>query len=315
MQHPEPPPKISFAIPVRNGIKEIGQTLDSILAQDFANYEVVVCDNASDDGTQELLKSYAAKDSRIKLTLNPANIGQYANFNLAFSLCRGDYMRLIGMEDTIDPTYASTCAAVLDNRPDIISVSAFTRYIDNAGQVSYTEYQGERLESPKPQRRFARALWFLLEDYRYFDTMYNLTRRSAMNQTQYMRTVPVPDETLALQLALLGTFEHVHQCLSTRYRDPAYYDNKRKLALQYNPKNPDIMHASPLRMGMHFASLPWEMPNLTLWQKLACTWAVLPYAFKRARRELYRSLRAKVPTRVKQMIRGSRGPDGFSEPA
>ena len=62
--------KLSIGLPVYNEINYIEETLDSILAQSFVFYELVIVDNCSDDGTYEVLKKYSTKDSRIKIIKN-----------------------------------------------------------------------------------------------------------------------------------------------------------------------------------------------------------------------------------------------------
>ena len=96
---PEPPPRVSFGLPVRNEEKCIRRCLDSILAQTFTDFEVVVCDNASTDGTRKILEKYAARDSRVRLFLNEENIGQIENCNLVVRVSRGEYFSWIGAND------------------------------------------------------------------------------------------------------------------------------------------------------------------------------------------------------------------------
>ena len=63
-------PRVSFAIPVRNGEQFIGRALDSLLDQDFADFEVVVCDNASTDSTPDIVQRYAERDPRVRYVRN-----------------------------------------------------------------------------------------------------------------------------------------------------------------------------------------------------------------------------------------------------
>ena len=79
--------KLSIGLPVYNEINYIEETLDSILAQSFVFYELVIVDNCSDDGTYEVLKKYSTKDSRIKIIKNEKNLGMISNYNKAFQSC------------------------------------------------------------------------------------------------------------------------------------------------------------------------------------------------------------------------------------
>jgi glycosyltransferase involved in cell wall biosynthesis len=75
-------------MPVFNGEDFIREALDSILAQTFRDFELIISDNASTDGTEAICKVYAAQDSRIRYVRNPANIGPPELHNAVFRLAR-----------------------------------------------------------------------------------------------------------------------------------------------------------------------------------------------------------------------------------
>ncbi|MGA9263256.1 MAG: glycosyltransferase family A protein, partial [Desulfobacterales bacterium] len=99
----QPPPRVSFAIPVRNGERFLGRALDSLLAQDFDDFEIVVCDNASTDKTIEVMRRYAERDPRVRCILNEEDIGQIENFNRVYELSRGEFFRWMGADDWLEP--------------------------------------------------------------------------------------------------------------------------------------------------------------------------------------------------------------------
>lgn len=92
-------PKISIAMAVYNGEKYLREQIDSILNQTFADFELVVCDDCSNDGTWETLQEYLSKDSRLKIYKNDRNIGFKRNFERAISLCKGDFIALSDQDD------------------------------------------------------------------------------------------------------------------------------------------------------------------------------------------------------------------------
>src|SRR5687768_698587 len=79
-------PRVSLGMPVYNGEPFIVEALDSLLAQTFEDFEIVICDNASTDGTEEICRMYAEKDERIRYFRNRTNYGYINNFNLTFRL-------------------------------------------------------------------------------------------------------------------------------------------------------------------------------------------------------------------------------------
>ena len=78
-------PRVTIALPVYNGERFLSQSLDSLLAQTYGDFELAVCDNASTDATQEICRNYAARDRRIVYVRRETNLGMSANFNLAFA--------------------------------------------------------------------------------------------------------------------------------------------------------------------------------------------------------------------------------------
>ena len=80
---------ISIALASYNGSKYIREQIDSILAQTYQDFELIVCDDCSTDDTWQVLQEYAEKDNRIKIFENETNIGFKKNFEKAISLCKG----------------------------------------------------------------------------------------------------------------------------------------------------------------------------------------------------------------------------------
>jgi glycosyltransferase involved in cell wall biosynthesis len=72
-------PALSIGLAVRNGRHFVGRCIESILSQDFTDLELVISDNASDDGTIGMLEGYARADRRLRLNVNQVNIGLHEN--------------------------------------------------------------------------------------------------------------------------------------------------------------------------------------------------------------------------------------------
>ena len=79
-------PKLSIGIPVFNGQEFLPELLDSLLRQTFADFEIVICDNASIDRTQDICRECASRDSRVRYTCNERNLGAVPNYNRVFEL-------------------------------------------------------------------------------------------------------------------------------------------------------------------------------------------------------------------------------------
>src|SRR5688572_12366625 len=77
---PDNSPLVSVGVPVYNGEQCLSEALESVLAQDYPNLEVIICDNASEDGTEAICRTIASEDGRVRYLRNRTNIGLLANF-------------------------------------------------------------------------------------------------------------------------------------------------------------------------------------------------------------------------------------------
>ncbi|MDX2242744.1 MAG: glycosyltransferase family A protein [Leptolyngbyaceae cyanobacterium bins.302] len=221
-------PLLSFAVPIYNGEHLIGHLLDSLLAQDFDNFEIVISDNASTDRTGEICQEYARRDRRIRYFRNPENIGLMPNFNRLIDLAQGKYMRWIGGDDWLEPDYARKCIAAIEARPDVIGVTTYQDFLNEDGSQDYVEYRGARLDSPSVYKRFARMIWFTYHDPRYIDPIYTMVRRDMLQKTGGHRLdIFAADQVLAVEMSILGAFTHVPECLAHRGKAsaPLTYDD------------------------------------------------------------------------------------------
>lgn len=304
-----PPPLVSFALPVRNGERFLPRALESILAQDLADLEIVVCDNQSTDGTVEIGEEFARRDRRVRFIRNSENVGQIANFNRVLELARGTYFRWIGADDYLDPTYASQCVAALEADRDAIAATTYQAHIRDDGTIDYAEYQGQRLDSYQPHRRFGRMMWFFTADYRFIDPIYTMFRRQVLADSSRLRAVPHTDMVLSAELALLGRFIHVPKKLAYRRREPSDYDEHERLAREYHPQRPQDLAWSTLKMCQVFSSLVGEQ-RLTLWQKTRCRLAIARFVttinLLSARRVTHAVARRVIPSGVRTWLKGKR---------
>ncbi len=95
-------PIISVILPVRNEEKYIRSTIDSILAQSFVDFELIVINDGSSDATKSILKEYISMDSRVKIIDNQNSIGVASSLNKAIDIAEGKYIARIDAGDTAD---------------------------------------------------------------------------------------------------------------------------------------------------------------------------------------------------------------------
>lgn len=122
------PPLATIGIPTYNRRRSLERCVQSALAQDFEHFEVLICDNASTDDTQEFVEALARKDHRVRYIRHPENKGPLFNFKATLEAARGGYFFWLGSDDRIDSNYLRHCFTHLQAHPDHVLVSGRIHY-------------------------------------------------------------------------------------------------------------------------------------------------------------------------------------------
>jgi glycosyltransferase involved in cell wall biosynthesis len=127
-------PAVSIGLPVYNGERYLGVALDSLLSQDYADFELIISDNASVDRTAGICREYAAQDRRIRYFRNEYNIGINPNFNRPLQLARAPLFRWAAHDDLVDREFLGACVELLRAAPDAVLAQSHVRIIDTDGR-------------------------------------------------------------------------------------------------------------------------------------------------------------------------------------
>lgn len=211
-------PLVSICLPVRNGEETLADVAASVLAQDHGAIELVITDNASTDGTEALCRTLAASDSRVVYHRQERNIGLVNNFISGMRLARGTFVRWIGDDDWLDPTYLSRCLELFAADERLILVTTQMAYVTRDGTEETAAYHETALSSADPVDRFAEMLRLLNESHLLLDPLYGLMRREQVLAIP-RRTMLREDEIFAARLALAGPWGHLPVVLARRHRD------------------------------------------------------------------------------------------------
>lgn len=203
-------PKVSIGLPVYNGERFLADALDSILGQTFEDFEVIVSDNASTDGTAEIAREYAARDRRIRYTQTPHNLGSGPNFNRAYELSRGRYFRWAAHDDRTAPDFLDKCVEVLDARPEVVLCHTGVAVYDEDGRLLSEPSYDLAMDVPSPSRRLAELV--LAKRHQCYE-VFGLIRSSTLARTRWMGCYPVGDRVLLVELALRGPFHEIPERL------------------------------------------------------------------------------------------------------
>lgn len=122
-------PTVSILLPSLNSQRFLADRLDSIISQKFANWELIVVDSYSDDGSWEIFQSYAKQDSRIVLQRAPKE-GIYAGLNKCIDLACGKYLYIATSDDTMTPNCLDKMVSALDSSPECGLAHCCLTYID-----------------------------------------------------------------------------------------------------------------------------------------------------------------------------------------
>lgn len=235
-------PLVSVGVPVYNGAATIARALDSLLAQDLQDMEVIVCDNASSDATREICAEYAARDPRITLYRNDRNLGLAGNFNRTFELARGRYFKWATHDDWHAPESLRLTAKALDENPAASLCATGVSLVDE-NEVEFDRWvPPAELEDPVPRVRTDWLIRTLGETH----PMYGLLRSSALGRTHRMRSFVGSDRTLLAELSLLGPFAQVPDVMHYYTVSAARHDYRP--SLWYDPANADRLPTRTWRL-------------------------------------------------------------------
>lgn len=129
-------PKVSVCMPVFQGAGFLSCAIDSVLAQDFRDFELIIIDDSSVDGTAEIVQDYASRDSRVFFCANDANVGMVNNWNRCLKMARGRYIKFLFQDDIFTtPDSLEKMVRILDDDPAVSLVASARQVIDCFSEI------------------------------------------------------------------------------------------------------------------------------------------------------------------------------------
>lgn len=253
--------RVSIGMPVYNGEAYLAEAIDSILAQEYEDFELVISDNGSTDGTEAICRAYAAKDARIRYHREEHNRGAAWNFNYVVHLARGDYFRWACHDDSIAPSHLRRCVEALEAAPPSV-ILAYTRslLVDATGNAVDTFEDGLDTRGLPAHRRFG----MVARRLRYTHVLYGLVRREALLTTRLLGAYESSDNVLVAELSLLGEFEEIpaylfhrriHEGMSRKANTTA-----RSVAQWFDPSSNGHLYFPHARLFAEYTRAVWLMP-------------------------------------------------------
>lgn len=192
-------PRLVIGMPVRNGENFLGPALECLLGQSYADFAVVISDNASSDGTRAIAERYAARDRRVRYHRQEADRGAAANFNYLVRSTRSELFKWAAHDDLCDPRYLHQTIALLDRSPDAVFAHSFTHLINERDEIVGRYDDQKELLQDRPSGRLAAS--FRL---RYPTPIWGVMRRSALERTSLIGGYLGSDWNFLGEMLLLG---------------------------------------------------------------------------------------------------------------
>lgn len=204
-------PSVSVGMPVYNSEATIGRSIESILAQTFGNFELIISDNASTDNTQSICESYADRDVRIKYIRQESNLGGTSNFIFALNQAKADYFMWAAGDDFWSTNFIEINLDFLRNNNDYVASTCpntFENWNTNSQFIDFSLNQNSAYE---------RFICFFRNCFKSHGLFYSLSRTGVLKDCPiYKRDAQIPDWlgfdwATILYLATLGKLNRVSQ--------------------------------------------------------------------------------------------------------
>jgi glycosyltransferase involved in cell wall biosynthesis len=203
---------VTIGLPVYNSERYLRQSLDSLLAQTYSDFVLVISDNASTDRTQEICQQYASADSRIKYSRNETNIGNPRNFNRVAGLVSTRYLKWSTADDYWAPTFLERSLEVMERDPAVALCYPQAVLVDAEGANPANYDDVLHLVQDDPADRFLALIGTIRLAHQHL----GLIRMSHLRRTHLLGAFVASDINLLAELSLYGKFYELPERLFFR---------------------------------------------------------------------------------------------------
>jgi glycosyltransferase involved in cell wall biosynthesis len=247
-------PRVSIGMPVYNGEKHIREAIDSLLAQDFTDFELIISDNTSQDRTLDICQEYAARDPRVRVFSNPYNIGLPQNFNRLVHLARAPYFKWASHDDRCDAAFIRRCVEGLDSDSSVVLAFPRTILTEEDGSIIGSYNEPVDATSPDAATRFLSMFW----DLRLCNMIFGVMRMSALRRTHLMPLYPIMDKVFLAELALQGRVVQVPEPLFYRRYPTSRESLHKHMAKWLDPENRGAFYFTRVNIHYHYLRTIWD---------------------------------------------------------
>lgn len=234
-------PRLSIGLPVYNGEKYLAESLDALLGQSYEDFELIISDNASTDGTADICRRFDRQDSRIRYIRQPENIGLARNHNFVFEQSAGQLFKWASYDDLYAHDLLERCVDALDENPHVVLAHSWTALVDDFGAVTKLLEYPLVTDSLRAPERFQSMLFA-----NGGDDVYGVIRADILRRTALHGSYHHADRVITTEFALHGPFHQVADWLYFR-RDHAEREERACPTLRTRCANMDPRRADRLR--------------------------------------------------------------------
>jgi glycosyltransferase involved in cell wall biosynthesis len=225
------PPAVSIGLLVYNGAAHVGRALDTLLAQEFRDFELIISDDASTDQTPAICEGYAARDPRIRLFRSSVNHGAAWNFNRVGELARADLFAWAAQDDEWHPQFLARCVAALRGQPDVVCAYSIMQPIDSEG-IHYGRQISVSCDGPTRRERWNSVL----RNWQTNALIYGVVRTEAFRKTRGMGAFMASDFVFSTELILHGKAVLVPEPLHYKRMDRSGWKSVAQMLRQLSPE-------------------------------------------------------------------------------
>ena len=283
-------PRVTVGVPVYNGEKYLRVALDSILGQDFGDFELIISDNASTDGTQDICNEYVELDRRIKYSRLPENLGAAQNYNRLVRMAAGELFKWAAHDDVLRPAFLSRCVAAFDGfetPPSIVYPRA--EFIDEDGLVIRPDTDGMHADSDQPFIRAFKAL----QAMNMTSPVAGVFHKETLLRTRLIGSFISSDYVLLLESALLGKVIQLDG--ESLFQRRIHEDMSRKAnvssqdVLRWFDPRARLTGSPKMKLYREYLRAPVRLAELSRMEKALCSSSIVSgVMFKRTRVQLGR---------------------------
>jgi glycosyltransferase involved in cell wall biosynthesis len=255
-------PRLSIGLPVYNGENFVAESIESLLGQSYEDFELIISDNASKDGTEDICRRFADQDSRIRYIRQQHNIGSAPNHNFVIEQARGELFKHASHDDLYARDLLTLCVAALDEYPHVVLAHSWSAVIDGSGAVTKLVEYPVDTAAPRAPDRFRSMLFDGWGDDEGGVIRTDVLRRTALHASYHFA-----DRTFTAEIALHGPFYMVPDWLYFRREHGAQggkLGNVRKRCANMDPRRASRLTNPTARLYTEYiwgyASAIWRAP-------------------------------------------------------